>query len=65
MQIKIPKKENNRPKSLMNICMYAKILKKLCQPNPTAYRKDDQSGIHPKFTRMVQHMQINQRHTPH
>ena len=37
------------------------------QQNPT-YKKDhtpQQSGIHPKFTRMVQHMQINQRDTSH
>ena len=38
------------------------------QPNPTTYKKDhapQPGGIHPRFTRMVQHMQINQHHTPH
>ena len=38
------------------------------QPNPTTYTKDHiqrPSGIHPRFTRMVQRMQINQGHTQH
>ena len=33
--------------------------------NPTTYKKDhtpQPSGIHPRFTRMVQHMQINVIH---
>ena len=37
------------------------------QPNPTTYQKDHTprpGGIHPKFTRMVQHMQIHQHYTP-
>ena len=32
------------------------------------YKKDhtsQPSGIHPRFIRMVRHMQINQHHTPH
>ena len=40
----------------------------LSQLNPTTYQKDHiprPGGIHPRFTRMVQHMQINQHHTPH
>ena len=38
------------------------------QPNPATDKKDDTprpSGIHPRFTRVVQHMQINQHHTTH
>ena len=38
------------------------------QQNPTIHKKDhtpQPSGIHPKFTRMVQHTQINPCHTPH
>ena len=38
------------------------------QLNLTAYKKDhipQPNGIHPRFTRMVQHAQINQRFTPH
>ena len=38
------------------------------QPNPTTHKKDHTprpNGIHSRFTRMVQHMQINQCHTPH
>ena len=34
------------------------------QPYPTTYKKDHiprPIGIHPRFTRMVQHMQINQQ----
>lgn len=36
--------------------------------NPTTYKKDhtpQPSGIHPRFTRTVQHMQISQCHTSH
>ena len=36
--------------------------------NPTIHEKDHTpwpSGIHPQFTRMIQHMQINQCDTPH
>ena len=36
--------------------------------NPTTYKKDrtpQPSGIHPKFTRTVQHLQSNQCNTPH
>ena len=29
------------------------------------YHTQQPSGIHPRFTRMVQHTQINQCHTPH
>jgi len=38
------------------------------KPNPTTHKKDhtpQPSGIHLKFTRMVQHTQINQCHTPY
>ena len=40
----------------------------ISKPNPTTHKKDDipqTNGIHPKFTRMVQHMQINQCNTLH
>ena len=40
----------------------------ISQPNPTTYKKDhtlQPSGTHPRFTRMVQHMQINQRNILH
>ena len=38
------------------------------QPNPTGYKTNHATrptGIHPRFTGMVQHMQIKQHHTPH
>ena len=40
----------------------------ISKSNPTTHKKDHTprpSGIHPKFTRMVQHMQINQCNPPH
>ena len=46
----------------------AKILKKnISKLNPTTHKKytPQLSGILPKFTRMVQHMQVNQCSTPH
>ena len=50
----------------MNI---AKTLKKiLAKSNSTTHKKDHTtwpSGIYPKFTRMVIHMQMNQCDTPH
>ena len=39
----------------------------LSQPNPTTYPKNYTPWPgwgHPRFTRMIQHMQNNQRHTP-
>ena len=45
-----------------------KILNKILDNWIQQYKKDhtpQPSGIHPKFTRMVQHIQINQRHIPH
>ena len=56
------KKENYRPISLMN------SQQNFSQLNPTTYKKDHTqcpSGIHPRFTKMVQHTQINQHHIPH
>ena len=46
----------------------SKIQQNFSQPNPTIYKKDytpQSGGIHPRCTRMVQHMHINQHHTPH
>ena len=46
----------------------AKILNKILADQINTIKKDHtlgQSGIHTKFTRMVQHMQINQCHIPH
>ena len=48
---------------------HTKILNKILAPQVQQHRKKDHtpqpSGIYPKFTRMVQHTQINQRHTQH
>ena len=43
-----------------------KFSTKFSQPIPTAHKKDhipQPSGIYPKFTRIVQHTQINKHHT--
>ena len=41
----------------------------ISKPNPTTYFKKDHtpqpSGIHLRFTRIVQHTQISQCNTPH
>ena len=58
------KKGNYRPISLMNI---EKFSTKFSQPNSITYKKDHTprpGGIHPRCTRMVEHMPINQCHTP-
>ena len=58
------KKENYQPISLMHTDA-KNYQQNRSQPNPTTYKKDHTpqwSGIHPKFTRMVQHRQINQLH---
>ena len=60
------KKENYRLTSLMNVDKNSE--QNFSQPNPTTYKKDhipQPSGIHLKFTRMVQYIQINQCHTQH
>ena len=46
----------------------AKISTSISKLNPTPHKKDhtpQPSGIHPKFTRMVQHMHLSQWDTPH
>ena len=61
------KKENYRPMSLMNIDSKT-LSQTFSQWNPTTRKKSHtprSRGIHPRCTRTVQHMQINQHHTPH
>ena len=61
------KKENNRPVSLMNIDA-KNSQQNFSKLNPTTYKKDHTprpGGIHPRYTRMVQHMQMNQCHIPY
>ena len=58
--------KNYRSISLMNTDKNSQ--QNFSQLNPTRCKKDNtprSTGIHPRFTRVVQHMQINQHHTPH
>ena len=66
----LPKKENHRLISLINISQNTHLWCKNSQqnfskPNPTTHKKRScaKTKIHFKFSRVVQHMQINQCYT--
>ena len=62
------KKENYRPIIFFDEYRCKNSQQNLNKPNPTTYQKDHTprlGRIHHRCTRKVQHMQINQCHTPH